>query len=249
MQGTIPANRFIDLLKRAIKSGYGEHAILHERMLLSCYDPDEDGSIGFHYVQHIPKTDDYDDPFYKLTLSISPNKIVEVYNTHTSDLTELRKSKSLKPKDAKILLRYVIKDSYIQLTFEYMLENNIEYSSSVAIPYPVDMNSYEIELLIRTYDTLLNRIDLDYPAIVIDGIRSGLVEKALGTVRVYYLPLKIWDMKIRIPLIRSMLNGNKKFDVFKITVRKTTLKDIFMYSIHYEMKGFTEEFIGYIQNF
>ena len=246
--GRILAAPYIALLKRAVKSGYNNYLIMKDRMFINCYDPDIDSDHGMHYIQMVPDTADYEDKFYDKTMLINPTTILHAYTDKASELTEKRKEKKLKPKEAAVYLSYNTVDGYVKLVFEYELQGSVIDTSSVCIK---ELSQYdrEVELMVHTFDQLVNRLDLSYPTVRIDGVDSGFVEKALNSVRVYYEKLKLEDETIKIPLIKSMLNGNKSFDKFDVTINHTVLKNIYAFMIDYETKGIEEIFWGYIQNF
>lgn len=244
----IPAAPFITLLKRAVKSGYGNYLIMKDRMFINSYDPDSDSDHGYHYMLLIPQTEEFADEFYDTTMMINPTVIVSAYEERLSELTELRKNRKLRPKDAIVHMSYKHTDGYLKLIFEYQLVDEVVDTSSVCIK---DMQSVDskVELMVHTFNVLSDRIDYEYPTICIDGLRSGFVDKALASVRVCYVDLKLGGIAIKLPLIRSMLNGNKTFEKFDVLINRTVMKNIYTYTINYIAKGVEEIFLGYIQNF
>ena len=69
---------FMVLIRRAKKSSFAT-VLLHNHMMIQCYDIKIDSDMGLHYVLHIPDTVEYIDPFYDGTMLLDINEILATY--------------------------------------------------------------------------------------------------------------------------------------------------------------------------
>lgn len=242
------AKPFIELLRRTIKSKYKEIVMIN-RMMMQCYNIDEDSDVGLHYILHIPETEDYEDPFYDEAMLIVPADIITLYNEGHSVLLEKKKETGAKPKEVREELVFKKSGNHATIKFIFIAHDEIVDTKSYKFQYPISNTSKVVDNLVETYQNILDRVKIGGSAIVLDGFKYGLFDLALNSTQIVFFKIKIGEKKIKVPLYKSMLLGQKTFDNFFISVQETTLPAVYLYTIQFIRKEITEEFIGYIQNF
>ena len=239
---------FITILKRAVKSKFNQ-LFMTNHLLLQCYDIDEDSDVGFHYVLGIPYSEDYDSEFYDMQVLLNPSKILSLYSNGHGKMEEVRKLNGIKPKSVNEELKVEVKDQELKFTFLFYLDENLITTEVYSTEYPIDPTNIKMNNCIKTYDRFVQLLKIGGACIIIDGNRTGLFDRVLNSIQVYYHIIKINGVKIKIPLMRSMLLTKTECEKFLISIQQTKLQDIYMYTIQLTRNGISEYFIGYIQNF
>lgn len=239
---------FIELMTRATHCKF-KRVFMVNHLILQCYTVDIDSDIGLHYILAIPPTDQYNSPFYDELIELEPSAVTKVYNTGHKELLEKKKEKNAKPKEVKEEMVVQYKERRLEIKFMYYVKDALIFTTTYTEPYPVDNTRAEVENCVNTIMTTAERIKPGGSCVIIDGLRTGLFDRTMNSIQVYYHVIRINGEKIRIPLIRSMFLGSKSFDSFYLSVQETILKGIYLYSIQLTRKSITEQFFGYIQNF
>ena len=244
---------FITLLRRAVKCRYSMVYMMNH-LLIQCYSIDIDSDIGLHYVLFIPDTEEYDSPFYDELLELYPSEILKVYSEGHKVLLDYKKEKSLKPKDVYEELHVTEKtsDSGIsvkEIKFLYYANDSLIHTAVYQIPYPVDISKPSADNCVNTLTALMGRIKPGGYCMRLDGLRLGIFNRAMEYPDIYYHIVKLNGTKIRLPLMKSMFLGSKKFDSFIITLQESTIPGIYVYCLMFHRDGISECFYGYIQNY
>lgn len=248
LEQTFDSSAFFELLKRASHSGY-KKILLHDRMLMNCYDVNNDDDLGFHYILHIPETEAYRSDFYLLDLVLDLNAITNATKTIKKDHEARRKSLKYKPKEASIVGRYDFYHGYVLISFDYMLKDELWKTVDIEVPYPIpEMNSVKTNIE-SSYNSILNRIDISVPPVIIDGIAKEIREDTLDRVRAFYYPVDINGKTIKIPFLKSFFRAINKFEQFDISVIKTHIKNVYLVVHTFGSKGLTDQYIMYVEDF
>lgn len=235
----------ITLLRRVSHSKY-HILLLNNRMLMQCYSISEDSDIGLHYVLFIPPTDEYSDKFYDLKLLLKPTEIMDCYNTGHKILLATKKELKLKTKD--VCEEFTFVDGEIKFLF-YAQDKIIDTEKYTVPQYPLSETNPIIENCIETYYNMINRIKPGGCCVIMDGLRNGMFQCALDAVQINFYRIKINGKNVRIPLIKSLLSGNKSLDSFYVSIQESTINDVYIYALQLTKKGLTDTYFGYIQNF
>ena len=238
----------ITILRRSLKSQY-KTFLLNNRMLMQCYTIDEDDDIGFHYILHIPDTEEYTDPFYDETLILEPKEILARYTVGHRALLEKKREVKAKPKEVKEELHFKISGHTARLKFLFYVQDELVDTQLYETPYPVSPIDPTVETIGKTYYDMISRIKAGGIGVAFDGSKYNLYEQAMKYPEIYFFKVKLRDTKIRIPIYKSMFVGLKDWTEFFISIQETELPGIYVYAVHFTAKGITEQFIGYIQNF
>lgn len=238
----------ITILRRSLKSQY-KTFLLNNRMLMQCYTIDEDDDIGFHYILHIPDTEEYTDPFYDETLILEPKEILARYTVGHRALLEKKREVKAKPKEVKEELHFKISGHTARLKFLFYVQDELVDTQLYETPYPVSSIDPTVETIGKTYYDMISRIKAGGIGVAFDGSKYNLYEQAMKYPEIYFFKVKLRDTKIRIPIYKSMFVGLKDWTEFFISIQETKLPGIYVYAVHFTAKGITEQFIGYIQNF
>lgn len=239
----------IKLLRRASHSKYSK-VILNNRMLMQCYSISADSDIGLHYSLFIPPTEEYEDEFYDKTVILNINEITVSYNTMHKILLEEKKERKAKAKDVKEECMFVENNNKTYLSFIGYIEDEIISSQKYYIEnYPVSDTNQEVINCTEAYTSLIERIKPGGCCVILDGIKNGMFTRALHSIQVDFYKVKINGKTIKIPLIKSLLAGNKDLDSFYVSLQESTILDVYIYALQLSKKGITDTFFGYIQNF
>ena len=243
---------FLALLRRASRCRY-RSVVMVNRVLIQCYNIDIDSDIGMHYTLFIPDTEGYDSPFYDLMLELVPLEILRVYTTGHKQLLELKKTKGLKPKDVNETLYISTKTiedcTILELRFQYHAEDTIQFTAAYQMSYPLDTSRPTVENCVNTINALASRIKIGGYCMQFDALRLGIFQRALDSSDIYYHVIKMNDTKIRVPFMKSMFLGAKKFDQFIVTIQETNIPGIYVYTMLFHRENLSECFYGYIQNY
>lgn len=239
---------FITLLRRAQKSAY-KTFLMNNRMLMQCYTVDEDDDIGLHYILHIPMTDEYTDAFYDETLILDPRVILTCYTVGHSKLLEKKRETKAKPKEVKEEMYFRADKNRAKLKFLYYVQDELVDTQECILQYPVTDLDPTAELITRTYYDIINRIKVGGIGVAFDGTKYNLYHHAMKSPEIYFFKVKMRDVKVRIPIYKSLFVGLKEWEEFFISIQETVLPGIFIYAIQFTVKGITDQYIGYIQNF
>lgn len=237
-----------DLLKRVSHSGY-KNVLIHDHMLMNCYNIEEDDDIGMHYVLHVPDTEMYQSPFYNLDIILDTEQIAEATKTVYKEFEAHRKKQKIRPKEAKIIGRYDFYQGYMLLSIEYILKDEVWKTVDIEIPYPVREDNSILSNIISAYNTLLERIDLDYPATVINGLTRDIWTDTMNSIRVFYYPVEIDGKTIRLPFMKSFFRTLRKCEQFDVSVQKTYIPGVYLVVHTIGAKNLTEQFIMYVEDF
>lgn len=248
MDNSFPFNGLLEILKRVLHSGY-KTILMHDRMMMNCYNVDEDDDIGTHYVLHIPETNMYQSDFYQLDLIIDISAIAEATKQIRKDHETYRKSKKIRPKDASILCRYDLYKRYLLLSIDFMLKDEVWKTVEIKIPYPIS-NMDPIKSNIETaYNTMLERIDISSPPVIINGLTEDIPINTLDRVRVFYYLVEINNRMVKIPFLKSFFRSINKFEQFDISIQKTLIKNVYLVVHTFGSKGLTDQYIMYVEDF
>lgn len=241
----------LELLRRTKKSGY-KQLIMNNRMIMASYTVKEDGDVGLHYILHIPENEEYSDPFYDCSVLIDPNEIINVYKVGHNKLLEEKKKRKSKPKDVHESVYFnVYKNGTAALKFEYVIEEDIISTEEYVFnEYPLKESNPMMENVLNAYSAMLmDRIRIGGCAVVLDGYKTGMAQYAEESVQIYYYTIKMNGKKIQIPLYKSLLMAQKKFDEFFVSIQETNMDRIYIITYQFARKGLIEQFIGYIMSF
>lgn len=238
---------FLELIKRAQKSKYTE-LVMNNRIMVQCYDVAKDSDNGMHYILHIPDTEEYEDKFYDQSIIIVPENVLYIYKIGHDELLEVKKKKNAKPKDCKEFIDVVYRDDMVELTFQHTVFDELVASNDIGFRYATD-NNPSVQLVANTLSDLESRIKVNGLAATVDGYKAGFYYRLMHHEQITYGKIYLGGKIVRVPLFKSMLNGMKDLDEFRISIQETILKDIYVYTIHLRKKGITEQHISYIINF
>lgn len=238
----------ITILRRALKSQY-KTFLLNNRMLMQCYTVDEDDDIGLHYILHIPDTEDYIDPFYDETLILDPKAILACYTEGHRTLLEKKRELKAKPKEVKEECHFKISGHTARLKFLFYVQDELVDTKSHEMSYPVSPIDPTVEVIGKAYYDMISRVKAGGIGIALDGSKYNLYNRAMLTSGIYFFKVKLRDVKIRIPIYKSLFVGLKDWSEFFISIQETELSGIYLYAVQFTAKDITEQFIGYIQNF
>ena len=241
---TSPAMPFVTLLRRAGRSGYKD-LLMHERMILQCYNVNEDDENGMHYILFIPDEKAYEAEVYDQTMFLNPTEILKAYNTGHSILLEKRKEVGAKPKEA--LEEFTVEEN--KITFSYYLREELVHSENCGIVYPLPAHSFAVDTILDALESLMNRIKPGGCCLSIDGEEMGLVQTMLESGDIHEFVCRFNRKPVVIPLIKSMLNGLKKVDRSRLVVQESELPDVYIVAFNYAYKGIEEVYFGYVLNF
>ena len=238
---------FIELMRRASKSKYTS-VLMHNHMLLQCYSIDQDSDIGLHYILHIPDIAPYDDEFYDETLILNPTEILDLYKKGHTVLAEKKSEVKAKPKDVREELNFVVKPHYAQVKMQFIVQDELIDTQTYKVSYPVNQHDKVIENILHNYTMMLKRIKVGGYGVTFDGIRHGILDRAIESPRLVFFRLVIDGKVIRVPFYKSMFSGNN-YDEFFVSVQETEVPMVFLFTIHLERKGIIEQFMGYLMNY
>lgn len=248
MNNSFSFNGLLEILKRVSHSGY-KTFLMHDRMLMNCYNVDEDDDIGAHYVLHIPDTDMYRSDFYKLDLIVDINVISEATKQIRKDHETYRKSKKIRPKDASIVCRYDFYRGYLLLSIDFMMKDDVWKTVDIKIPHPIsDMDPIKSNIEFA-YNSMLERIDTSMSPILINGLTEDIPINTLECVRVFYYLVEIDNKMVKIPFLKSFFRSINKFEQFDISIQKTLIKNVYLVAHTFSSKGLTDQYIMYVENF
>lgn len=242
------AKVLIELLRHTAKSGYKEF-LMHNRMLMQSYTIDEDADIGLHYILHIPVNEKYEDPFFNETLYLYPNDIIAKYRECHQVFLDKKKALGAKPKDCREEVLFEKSKNKAYLTFLAIICDEIIDKKTYTLPYPVNEHSSEVETIVDCYSNIFNRIKVGGFAVALDGFKHGIYSLIRDTGELNYFKVRIGNIKIKIPLYKTMLAGTKEPDEFFISIQETNIDSVYLYTIQLARKGLITQYIGYIQNF
>lgn len=237
----------LELMKRAQKSRFIEF-VMHDRMIMQCYDVDKDSDDGVHYILHIPDDETYNERFYNESLIIVPENVIYIYKLGHDTLLEVKKKKNAKPKDCKEFIDVVYNDDMVELTFQHIVYDELIASNDIGFRYASNDNP-NVNFVVKTLTTIRDRIKPNGLAATVDGYKSGFYYKSLTHEQIAYGKIKLGDKKVRVPLFKSMLAGIKEPDDIKISIQETKIKDIYVLTVQLTNKGLMDEYISYILNF
>lgn len=237
----------LELIKRAQKSRYTEF-VMSNRMIMQCYDVSQDSDAGTHYILHIPDTEEYEDKFYDQSVIIVPENVLYIYKIGHDELLEAKKKKGAKPRDCKEFIDVVYFDDMVELTFQHIIYDKLIASNDIGFRYATDSHP-NVQLITKTLTDLKNRIKINGLSAIVDAYKAGYYYKIMNHSQIIYGKIDLGNIKVRIPLFKSMLAGIKMPDKFVISVQETILKDIYIYTIQLTNKGITDQYISYIINF
>lgn len=240
------------LLRRASKCRYGS-VFLTNRILMQCYSIDVDDDVGMHYTLFVPDTDEYDSEFYNIQIELVPNDIIKAYNAGHKALLEIRKDKGLKPKDVSESLLVYSKDvgdhPEMVFKFQYYVEESLSHVSEYQTQYPLDFSRPDVENCAYSIDILADRIKPGGYCMQLDALQLGIFQRAMDCPSIYQHIVKINGTKVRIPFMRSMFLGAKRYDKFVVTVQESVYPGIYVYCMMFERNALCECFYGYLQNY
>lgn len=239
---------FINLLRRAAKSRY-DTVLMNNRMLMQCYTIDRDEDVGLHYILHIPDIDEYASAFYDETLILNIKMLLTMYGEGHKALLDKKKKVSCKAKDVKEELYLITEKRHTRLKFVFTILDEIVDTKEVQIQYPVVDSDPAVENIMSAYWNMMLRIKDNGVGLAIDCNRYNLYNIAVNSPVIYFWKLKIRGVKLKVPFYKSMFGGKKSFDEFFISIQETTIPSIYVYTIQLTVKGLTEQYVGYLQNF
>ncbi len=245
---SIDAKAFITIIRRALKSKY-KIFLLHNHMLMQSYNLTDDNVIGFHYVLHIPYTEEYDNDLYNSTLILDAEKLLLLYKTGHDILLEKKKAISAKPKDVKEIIEFITNKNHAKIKFQFIVCDELIYTSTYTTKYPIDEYDENVVNIVSSYQNILNRIKVGSSSVSIDCIKAGILYRLSEATSLIYHKIKIYDKKIMIPVLKSMLAGINKPDEFFMSIQETTIQNVYLYTIQLSANSITDQYIGYIQNF
>ena len=238
---------FLDLMKRAQKSKYIDF-VMHNRMIIQCYDVSQDSDVGTHYILHIPENENYDDKFYDQSIIIIPENVLYIYKIGHDELLEVKKKKNAKPKDCKEFIDVVYNDDMVELTFQHIVFDELVASNEIGFRY-ADNTKPSVQLVTKTLNEIEDRIKVNGLAATVDGYKSGFYYKIMNHEQIAYGKIKLGDKKVRIPLFKSMLAGIKEPEDIKISIQEIKIKDIYLCTVQLTNNGLVDQYISYILNF
>lgn len=239
---------FMDLIRRAKKSSFST-VLLHNRMLIQCYDIKIDSDTGLHYILHIPNTEEYNDPFYDGSILLNLNDVIATYKEGHDKLLEKKKELKLKPKEIKEFFEFHASKGIGTIKMQFIAQDELICTTSYRTEYPLSETSPERTNIENTFNDMFHRIRVGGVGIGIDAIKSGLLYRSTHNAQITHAKIKFGGHKVKIPLYKGMVHGSNDPDECFITVQETIMKDIYLYTIQMEKNGLIDQYIGYIQNF
>lgn len=239
---------FIELLRRATKSKYTKF-LMRDRMIMGCYSVDDDSDIGLHYILYIPEAEEYNDPFYDMTLIIEPKELLAMYARGHAGLLEAKKKVKAKPKDVKEELHVREVDHKLRLCMLFTCCDEVIGTEVLVLEYPVSSQSPIVENICNAYQRMLEYINAGGIGIAFDASRYNLYQIAVKSPQIYFFKIDIRGERIKVPIYKSMLQCISDPDEFYILLEQTDIDHLWIYAIQLTNKGLTEQYIGYIQNF
>lgn len=239
---------FMDLIRRAKKSSFAT-VLLHNHMMIQCYDIKIDSDMGLHYVLHIPDTVEYIDSFYDGTMLLDINEILATYKEGHDQLLAKKKELKLKPKEVKEFFDFKVKNGVGTIKMQFVAQDELVCTTSYRTEYPLSETSPERTNIENTFSNILHRIKIGGVGIGIDAIKRGLLYRSTHNAQITHAKVSFGGHKVKIPLYKSMVHGSNNPDECFISIQETTMKDIYLYTIQIEKNGIVDQYIGYIQNF
>ena len=255
-------NRFVEVCRRADKSGF-KTLIFHNRMVMGFYDIAQDSDIGMHYILHIP--DDYED-LYDGHFTMNVNEFLKKLNETRNKIKEERLKLKLPPRAVDGELFYTLDGKEMQIEIGLRIHDMVppppEIKRKTLVPGDIlvnlgfmttcktlddDATTAQVDLMLDSLNKVIERIEPT--EVLIDVLENDLVSKVQEFPRVFYCKVKIDNESVQVPLMKSFFRGINKFDRLLLTVSKTCIKGIFVYTITLDAKGLTDQYIAYIQNF
>lgn len=238
------AKPFIGLLRRASHCGYPT-LMMHNRMLMQCYNVNDDGETGLHYVLHVPDDERYDSGIYSKDFILNVRDVLAAYTKGHRAMEEVRKERGEKPKSLTEEVK--LRDSELVFTFIlHGLEDISVDTVSVSVEHPIDPRSPVRDNIEQTYSNLMDRIRIGGACLLYDGLRFGLQRHAMDCPEVYHFVAKYHGKRVRIPLMKSMFGGIKELDRFYISIQESSIERLYVYSLSLMKNGITETYWGYL---
>ena len=253
-------NHLMELSKRAIKSGYKEF-LVHNRMIMACYDISTDSDQGMHYILHVP--DDYAD-LYDKTFLLNLNDLNAKAKESKNRIDEIRNEKKLPPRAVEGELKYWSDDTTVYIDVSYTLYNmephpetrrkalvkgarlaNLGFTLECKI---VDDTHQTVANILNSYGKIIARTNGE-TMVMFDGLENHLLDRVKDYPRVFYCTVKLNGETIQVPFLRSFFRNISKFDRMIFGITATKLKGIALFTMTYESKGLVDQYISYIQNF
>ena len=255
-------DKFVDVCRRAVKSGF-KTLLFHNRMVMGFYDIAQDSDIGMHYILHIP--DDYED-LYDGHFAMNVEEFLKKLNETKNKVKEERLKLNLPPRSVDGELFYELDGNLMQIEIGVRIHEMVppppETKRKTLVPGNVLVNlgfvtscktfeddsmTSQIDLMLDSLNKIITR--MEPTTVLVDVLENDLVNKVQEFPRVFYCKVKIDNESVQVPLMKSFFRGINKFDRLLLTVSKTCIKGIFIYTITLDAKGLTDQYIAYIQNF
>lgn len=240
----VQAKTFINLLRRSTKSKY-QTLIMHNRMLMQCYNIDEDSDVGLHYILFFPDTVEYQHSLFDATIILSPSEILKQYTAAHKVAEEERKARQLKPKD-------LVEEVCLQrnhLKFIFYLQDDLFNAIECEVEYPVDPNSGQLSNIQKQFLNLISRIKPGGICLEFNGLKLGLQDKVTSYPDIFVYNVKCGKKRIRIPLYKTMFLGIKEVDMFRFNIQETFMDEVYIYTIQIGKNKIEEAFWGYLINY
>lgn len=239
---------FSKMMRRLSHCGYSS-VILANRMFMNCYNIDEDETIGMHFIMFI------DEPFSELydeKCFIDYSRISNLIKLGDANVTAYKKENSLKAKDVLTRSYYYSLENVVELHIQRIDTRNSHVICDTVIELErLSLPAYQSlsDNIISAYEAMISRIDYDYPAEITNGITEQIYELAVCSVRPFYYNAILRDKTVvHIPFIKSFFRDIRKFDKFYISIRRTTISNVYLISFLFESNGITESYIMYLEN-
>lgn len=238
---------FSKMMRRLSHCGYSS-VIMANRMFMNCYNIDEDETNGMHFIMFI--SDDYE--LYEEQCFIDHGRISNLIKLGDSNVSEYKKEHGVKAKNIVTKSYYYSLENVVELHIErYDNLNNcivndtvIELERSTLPKYRNITNN-----ILSSYETMVNRIDHRYLPEIVNGISEQIYERAVETVRPLYQAVELSDgTMLYIPFIKSFFKDIRKFDRFDISIRRTTINNVYLISFVFETNSIEESYIMYLEN-
>ena len=240
----------IALTRRAVKSGF-KTLLLHDRMLMQCYDLNIDSDIGLHYILHIPDTEEYEDPFYDEDVLLRVAEVNAAYKTGHDVLETKRKERGLKNKDCREEAYWIDGDvdGFRMLKFLFFVQDDLVATSVQPVPYPLDITDSTVENILETVTNGLRRLKPGGMCFLVDGIKLGIIDRVLDAHEIYHFVVRHNRKKLRIPITKSMFLGQRSLDSLYLSVQESELDHVYIYALSMTKKGLNETLWGYILSY
>lgn len=248
--GRLDYKNLVNMLKRAKHSEFKD-LLIHDNMMMNCYNVEIDSDVGFHYNLHVPFITEEDYAFYDTDIIININKLLEEAQHFSKELLEDRKKLGLKPKDADIIAIWEIESGTMTVTFKFRILEETKYTSKYETECPANGTNAIISNILTTYTNIINRIDLSAVSTTVNVMLSDILQRVEDSVRTYYLMVPVNGKNVRVPLMKSFFRGvsGSKFEKFYLNIAPTTINKVYLYTISFTLKDVTEQFVGYIQDY